>query len=155
MVLNINQFAPTPVVGDLDLSIAECRTISGILSANQATALVAGASVKFDSAITAGSVPQFVAAATTDLAFGALKRTVQAATFATGDKVEVVGDFGPVMYFLANSTMAAGIAVQKNASDSTIVEAVSAGKNFGILLDPAVAGQIVRVMITAPAAQNA
>ncbi len=152
MTININQFAPTPVLGDLDLQIAESSTISGILSANQATALVAGTPVIFDAAITSGYLPQFKAAAQSDLAFGYLKRTVQSASFSTLDKVEVVGLFGPVMWLSALSTMAPGIPVQSNTSDATVVEAVSGGKVRGILIDPAVTGQLVRVMIAAPLA---
>lgn len=152
MTININQFAPTPVLGDLDLQIAESKTISGMLSANQATSLVAGSPVIFDSAITSGYLPQFKAAAASDLAFGYLKRTVQAATFATLDKVEVVGHYGPVMWLNALSTMAPGIPVQSNAGDATVVEVVTSGKVRGILIDPAVTGQLVRVMIAAPIA---
>lgn len=148
--ININAFAPTPVLGDLDLSIQQSSTLSGILSVNQATALVAGTPVKLDPAITSGSLPQFIAAAASDVAFGYIKRTVQAATFAMGAIVEIVGDFGPVMFLNANSTMAPGIPVQSNSADATIVEAVSSGKQRGILIDPAVAGQLVRVMILDP-----
>lgn len=153
MALNINQFDQQPVVGDLDLQIAASGTLTGQLSANQATALVAGSPVKLDAAITStGGFPQFVAAAAGDLAFGYIKRTVQSARFATGDKIEVVGAYGPVMWLLANSTMAAGIPVQTNASDPTIVEAVSSGKVRGILLDPGSAGVLVRVILAAPLA---
>lgn len=151
-MININQFAPTPVLGDLDLQIAASGTISGQLSTNQGSSLVAGTPVKFDTAITEGSLPQFIAAAATDLAFGYIKRTVQAATFAALAKIEVVGAFGPVMWLTANSTMARGIPVQSNASDATIVEAVSSGKVRGILLDPGAAGRLVRVMLSAPLA---
>lgn len=151
-IININSFAPTPVLGDLDLQIAESMTISGIISANQATALVAGTPVKLDSAITSGYVPQFIAAAATDLAIGYIKRTVQAASFSALDKVEIIGAFGPVMWLQAASTMAPGIPVQANSSDATIVEVVGAGKVRGILLDPAVSGQLVRVIISAPLA---
>ena len=150
--ININAFQPQPVVGDPDLQIMLTGVISGILSANQATSLVAGTPVKLDSAITSGNIPQFVAAAQGDLAFGYLKRTVQAATFATGAPVEVIGNFGPVLWLNANSTMAPGISVQQNSSDPTIVEAVSGGKTRGILLDPATAGILVRVILTAPLA---
>jgi len=150
--ININEFQPTPVLADLDLQIAQSNTLTGILSVNQATALVAGSSVVLDPAIASGYTPQFIAAAATDLAIGYIKRTVQAASFSAGDKVEIVGDFGPIMWFNANSTMGPGIPVQQNASDPTIVEAVSAGKTRGILLDPASAGQLVRVILTVPVA---
>jgi hypothetical protein len=152
MSLNINQFQQQPVLGDVDLQIAQSLTITGQLSANQATALVAGTPVKLDSAITSGRYPQFVAAGATDLAFGYIKRTVQAATFSSGDKIEVVGAFPPVMWLSAASTMAPGIPVQSNASDATIVEAVTSGKVRGILLDPAVTGQLVRVLLADPLA---
>jgi hypothetical protein len=148
-VLNQNQQEQTPVLGDIDLGIMMSGTISGILSVNQATALVAGAPVKFDTTITTGRLPQFVAAAQTDKAIGIIKRTLQAATFNAGDKIEVVGDFGPVMWLEATGTIACGAQVESDTTDA-FVETLASGSQRGIAIDPASDGQLLRVMISNP-----
>jgi hypothetical protein len=147
--LNINQQQQTPVEGDLDLQIQRSQTITGVLSANQVTALVAGSSVKFDSAITVGGIPQFVAAAVGDVAVGYIKRTVQAASFNTGDKVEVVGNFGPVMWLTAHGTILPGATVE-DYSTAGQVQTKSAQKARGLALDYATDGQLIRIMIIDP-----
>lgn len=149
--LNINQQQQTPIEGDLDLQIAESQTITGILSTNQGSSLAAGAAVKFDTAITAGSVPQFIAAADTDVAFGYIKRTVQASTFAAGDKIEVVGAYGPCMWLTANGTIAMGAAVEDTSTPGT-VQTKASNKQRGIAIQPATNGQLLRVMILDPVA---
>lgn len=150
-VLNINQQQQTPVEGDLDLQIAQSQTITGLLSTNQATALVAGSAVKFDSAITTGTVPQFVAAADSEVAIGYIKRTVQAASFSAGDKIEVVGCFGPCMWLTAVGTIAMGATVEDTATPGS-VQTKSSNKGRGLAIGPAVDGQLVRIMIADPLA---
>ncbi len=145
--ININQFAQTPVQGDPDLQIASSFTITGILSANQASALNAGTPVKLDSAITSGQLPQFVAAAQGDRAFGFIKRTVKQSVFATGDKVEVMSLFGPVMWLTASGSIACG-ALLESDSTGAFVETKSSGALRGIAIDPAADGQLLRVLIT-------
>lgn len=149
--ININQTAQTPVEGDLDLQIAQSQTITGLLSVNQATALAAGSFVKFDATITTGGIPQFVAAAQGDIAVGVIKRTLQASSFSTGDVVEIVGAFGPVMYLTAAGSIACGAKVE---SDSTgaFVETLSSGKARGIAIDPVADGQLTRIIIAEPLA---
>lgn len=147
MVLNINQFQQSPVQGDPDLQIAQSFTITGILSANQASALVAGQPVKLDSAITSGQLPQFVAAAAADRAFGFIKRTAKQSTFATGDKVEVMSLFGPVMWLKAVGSVACG-ALLESTSDGLGVQTKASGALRGIALDPAADGALLRVLIT-------
>jgi hypothetical protein len=149
--LNINQQQQTPVEGDLDLQIALSLTLTGILSANQGSALVAGSAVKYDTAITTGKVPQFIAAADTDVAFGYIKRTVQSATFNAGDKIEVVGAFGPCIWLTAIGSIAGGAAVEDTATPGS-VQTHASNKIRGIAIDPAADGQLLRVMITDPLA---
>ena len=148
--MNINQTEPTPVQGDLDLSIAQSQTISGQVSTNQATALVGGQPVKLDSANTTLSFPQFVAAAQGDVAIGYVKRTVQANSFPTGSDIEVVGDFGPCMWLTAAGAITPGQLVEDATGDLT-VQAFTSNKVRGIALDPASAsGVLLRVIITDP-----
>lgn len=148
--ININQTEPTPVQGDLDLSIAQSSTISGQVSANQATALVGGQPVKLDSANTTLAFPQFVAAGQTDVAIGYVKRTVQANSFPTGSDIEVVGDFGPVMWLTAAAAITPGQLLEDATGDLT-VQPVTSNKVRGIALDPASgSGVLLRVIITDP-----
>ncbi len=150
--ININQQEPTPVQGDLDLSIAQSQTISGQVSVNQATALVGGQPVLLDSANTTMPFPQFVAAATSDVAIGFVKRTVQANSFPTGADIEVVGDFGPVMWLTAAAAITPGQLVEDASGDLT-VQAHNSAKVRGIALDPASgSGILLRVIITDPVA---
>lgn len=150
--ININQTEPTPVQGDLDLSIAQSQTISGQVSANQATALVGGQPVLLDTANSTLSFPQFVAAGVGDVALGFVKRTVQANSFPTGSDIEVVGDFGPVMWLTAAGAIVPGALVEDAAGDLT-VQTHGSNKVRGIALDPASgSGILLRVIITDPVA---
>lgn len=147
-VININQFAPTPVKGDIDLSIAESQTISCQVDSSQATALVAGQPVKLTTAV--GALPVVIAAGQTDVAFGFIKRTVQAASFNALDKVEVVGQFGPVMWLESAAAIAAGARVEDASGDLT-VQTFTSNKVRGVALDAATAAnQLLRVIITTP-----
>lgn len=152
--LNTNQFRQVPILGDLDLQIARSGVISGKVSPNQATALAAGTPVKLDSAITSGNVPMFVAAAQNDLAIGFVKRTLQSFSFNTGDVIEVVSFFGPVMWLLPNTTIAPGTQVE-NSSDGTTVQPFTSHSVRGIQLDPGVVNVLARVIITNAAAAHA
>ncbi len=145
-----NQTQQTPVVGDLDLSVLQTGALSGVISANQATALKAGSAVKIDTAITAGSIPQFVAALYTDVAaIGFLRRTSKSALFSLGDDCEVVIQPAPIMWLLASGTITPGAAVQ-NYTDSFGVVALSGGKQRGYNLQYAVSGQLTRVLLSLP-----
>lgn len=147
MSININQFAQTPVQGDADLQIASSFTISGILSAAQVTSLNAGTPVKLDSTVTTGQLPQFVAAGASDRAFGFIKRTAKQSVFATGDKIEVMSLFGPVMWLTAEGSIACGALVESTA-DGAAVQTKASGALRGIAIDPATSGQLLRILIT-------
>ncbi len=156
--LYTNQFGQSVSIGDLDLDIMRSGRIAGILSPNQAAAVVAGTPAVIDSAIAyvAGSVINFKAAILSDLAFGFFTPTVQGATFVgtTGSgiatPVQVAGMYGPVMWLLADGTITPGTTVY-NSNDATHVNVTAgSGKARGIALDYAVTGQALRVMITNP-----
>jgi hypothetical protein len=146
-IININQFAQTPIQGDADLQIASSFTITGILSATQVSSLNAGTPVKLDATVTSGQLPQFVAAAAGDRAFGFIKRTAKQSVFATGDKVEVMSLFGPVMWLTASGSIACGALVE-STSDGSAVQTKASGALRGIMLDPVADGQLGRVLIT-------
>ncbi len=159
--LYTNQFGQSVAIGNLDLDIMRTGRIAGILSPNQAAAVVAGSPAKIDTTIayTAGSVINFLAAVANDLAFGFFTPTVQDFTFPAGTggvatPVQVAGLYGPVMWLLADGTVTPGATVY-NSNDATHVNVTNtSSKARGIALDYAVTGQALRVMITNPMAIN-
>lgn len=153
VTMNPNQFEQGLVPGDLDLNIAMTGIISGMVSANQATALAAGSPVKLDAAVTKGRLPQFVAAAVTDKAIGYVKRTLQKSSFVAGDIIEVTMDPKPVMWLVAGGTIAMGAAVETSGSDPTqVITAAGTNQVRGIALDPGTSGQMIRVVLYTRAA---
>lgn len=144
--LNVNQFAQAAVQGDVDLGIMQTGVLSGRISPNQASALSAGTPVNLDSAVTTGKLPMFVAAASSAVALGYLKRTLRQSSFATGDDCEVVLTPAPVIYLTAKSTVAMGAYVE-SGSDPLTVQTLASGKPRGIALEPATDGTLVRVLL--------
>lgn len=148
MTVNINQFDQQPVRGELDLQIQKSGVIQGIISANQATALKAGDFVKLDSAITTGKLPQFIAAAASDSSMFALAFDAKKATFVAGDSCQVTFFGGPVMWVVANATISMGAAVESVGGSGTNVQTLAAAKQRGVALDPGVANQLMRIILT-------
>lgn len=146
-----NQVQQQPVAGDLDMSIFQTGALAGIISANQATPNIkAGTAMKIDTAITSGSVIQFLSCAYTDAAaIGYIRRTSKSALFNIGDDCEVVLPPMPIMWLLASGTIAPGAAVQ-NYTDSFGVVTLSGGKQRGYNLQYAVSGQLTRVLLSVP-----
>ncbi|TAK94440.1 hypothetical protein EPO05_06355 [Patescibacteria group bacterium] len=142
---NINQFALAPVRGQLDMQISARGVISGIISANEMSTLVAGNFLKLDSAVTVGNIPQFVAAAAGDKTIFVLTRTVKAATFVALDPCEVAFFGGPVIWEEASDTIAPGQQLQDDGSG--FMEPIAASSLRGIALDPAVDGMLFRMIL--------
>lgn len=153
-LINPNAFQQQQVAGDLDLNVAMTGVISGLLSQNQATPLVCGTPLKFDSSITTGRLPQFVAAAQSDLAVGYLKRTMRQSTYAPGDVIEVTMEMLPVMWLTAQGTIAPGAQVE-SGTDPTTVQTRTSNSCRGFAIDPATSGQLVRVALTTAIAKQA
>ncbi|MCX5794949.1 MAG: hypothetical protein NTY77_05605 [Elusimicrobia bacterium] len=148
-MLNLNQQALAPVLGQLDLNIPNRGlVISGQISQNQATALKAGAFVKRDPA-QVGGLPQYLEASASEDSEGALLGTSKEDTFAKGEPVSV-GSVGSIVYLTAKTTLAPQAKVECNADGS--MQAVDTGKQRGITFDPGVAGELFRVLITNPVA---
>lgn len=140
--MNINQFAQQTIRGQLDQNIPPGPVISGVVSANQATALKAGDAVKMDT--TSGNVPQFVAAAVSDVAIGNVVFDEKKASPVAGDAIQVAL-FGCIMWMTARGS----VAVQANLENYTdgTVQTLSSGKMRGIALDVATTGNLLRVII--------
>lgn len=146
--VNINQFQQQPVRGELDLQIAKSGVIQGVISANQATALKAGDFVKLDSAITTGSLPQFIAAAASDSSMFAIAFDPKKASVVAGDIVQVTFFGGPVMWVVANGTIQMGAAVESIGGSGTNVQTLASAKQRGIALDPGTANNLMRIILT-------
>lgn len=144
-LVNINQFQQTPVRGELDLQISKSGVISGVVSENQVGSLTAGSPVKLDATITAGNLPRFVAAAAGDLAIGYIAHNVKRDTLVASDPCEVAFFGGPVMWMVAETTIAPQDQLEQNANGN--VQPLAAGSFRGIALDPGVAGGLLRVII--------
>lgn len=144
-----NQFVQAPVIGLLDLQIARGGgALAMQISANQATALKAGARVKIDGTVTStGGLPQVVGAADNEDGIGVIRYDVKQTSFSAGDSVDVVCNLGPVMYLVAAATIAAGAKVEMS---SGFVQTKNTGTTFGIALDPGVLNGFVRVAILSP-----
>ena len=150
--LNSNQFAQTAVRGQLDLQISKSGVIAGFVSPNQVGPIVAGDPVKLDPALTTQGMPMFLSAAPTDDALGVMIFNEKAATVDPAvnpnDPIEVALLAGPVIFEVAETTILAQQAVESNADGN--MQPLGAGKQRGIALDPAVAGQLFRMIITNP-----
>ena len=146
---NSNQFRQTQVRGQRDLGIvAGAGCISCQLSANESGTLYAGYRVKLDAAITSPMpYPQVKAALDNEDAIGVIAYTVQKSTFVTGDKVEVLCNFGPIVVEVAAATIAPGAKVEMS---SGFVQTKAAGSTFGIALDPGVLNGFCRIAILSP-----
>lgn len=151
--LNINQFAQVAVRGQQDLKIALSGVISGVVSANQVTPLVAGDAVMLDNTITIAGTPQFVAAAASDVAHGYMIFDPKASTVSAPNAIQVALRFdGPVVWLTAAATVRPGFFVEQAASGGDVQE-IAAGKLRGLALDFGTVGQLIRVILVGGNAQ--
>lgn len=146
--LNINQFEPNPIRGQVSLNIAKRGTFTAQVSANQATALHAGDSVILDPAAT-GPVPQVIAAANSDPKAFYIIFNKQTDVFSAGDVVEITGCFGPVLFLEAKGTIAMGATVEDVVA-SNQVQTLAAAKARGIALLNGTDGNLLPIMLTTP-----
>jgi len=147
--LNINQFEQKPLKGALDLAIMNSRVITGIVSANQATALVPAQRVKLDT--TAQEfIPSFVAAGDNEQAIGViLYNSRNGANLVAGQAVEVAYCGGPVMWMEAAEAISAQATVYQTGVTVDLTSATH--KKVGIALDgAAAAGDLIRVIFIEP-----
>lgn len=153
---NINSFAQTPVQGQMDLSFVG-SVVSARVSANQATALIAGQAVAGDAttpstnydgvppviALTNGSVP----------ALGFVVRNIKDINAPTNARIELALD-GACMYMTSDSTTV-GInrfgPVEYNATANTVLAWQGVNPIVGYAYDAAInAGDLIRVLIRSP-----
>lgn len=150
MSLNINQFAQTPVKGQLDLSVGVRSVISCQIDSSSAGSLVPGQAVKIVDV--KGGIPNVVeCAADSDDVFGFITYGIKDKLHSAGDKAEIAFFRGSCMMMEASAAISANAPVSIVLSGQKVVTA-SAGKMIvGRALDKASAsGEFIRVMIDLP-----
>jgi hypothetical protein len=143
---NQNQFKPTQVLGQLDLSINTNVKSVRIDPASVATVLTAGQAFKLVD--TAGGVPIVDVAAITEKAYGICIHSSRKDTFVAGDYIDLAC-FGSVIYLEASAAIARGARVQNTVAGPTVALCVpGTNAQVGVVLDKATAaGQLVRVEV--------
>lgn len=150
MTQNINQFAQTPEVGDIDLP-RQGTVISAMVNVGASATLVNGQPVKL--ANVAGRHVPFVIplAANTDATFGFVVRNLKDVNFVDGDSLEVAAG-GSIMFMTAGGAIAPQAKVEVVYTTNKVIAAAGTNPRVGYALDKATAdGDIIRVMITTPA----
>lgn len=150
----MNKFAPTEEIKGRRVLPANTESISGIVDASQADALLPGDPVKI--VATSKGLPHFAKAGLGDVVAGFVEWNVIRPSYAAG-KICQISMAGNVMYMEAGAAISAGALV--NITDLSKVEigaAAGAGSKLGIALEAATAaGQLIRVKIGEPVAYAA
>ena len=148
--LSQNQFAQTPFVGVVDLTIGSTNVIACQIDASAgSTVFYPGQFVKIV-ANTTGGIPKVVGCtAKNDQAFGAIRFNVKDISYGAGQNCEV-GMFGTVMWFYATGAITQFAEV---CLDTTSPGGVQATGNtatiVGLAIDgAAAAATLIRVMLT-------
>lgn len=144
---NQNQFAQTPVLGEVDLTKTFNVKSVKINPASVATVLQSGQVFK----IVDIAGPEIIVdqcTALTDIPFGVAIYSSKKNLFVAGQTIEVACD-GTVVYLEASAAAARGASVQLDSTGPTVATLVSpTNGKVGFLLDkPTAAGQLVRVEI--------
>lgn len=153
--LNVNQFAQIPVVGMLDLETAPATVLTGAVSVDQVTALVAGQGVKVEN--TAGGVPKVLAlASSSETPNFLVVRNLKDQNFPASARLELAGD-GAIIWMNANAAIARWAAVElDNATPGNVGPAAGVNPVVGIAFDSAsVTGQLIRVLVQLPRVASA
>lgn len=151
-VPNINQFGISTVQGQMD-GLIDSNVLSGIISPNETTTLVAGQPVKLENS--AGGAFRFLALTSpTDAIFGFIARTVKDINYKAAQAVEVAMD-GGIMYMTANGAIARGKTVECVLTGVFVQPSAGVNSVAGIALDQASnSGDLVRVLIKTPSAAS-
>ncbi len=146
---NQNQFAQTPLLGQVDLIAGPNNVIScQIDPASTATAaqLTAGSPMKIVDV--AGTQIIVDTAAITDVATGVIIYNPRKNIYVAGDTIEL-GCSGTVVYLETSAAIARGVAVQAATADGLVATRTGASNaGLGIMIDkPAAANVLARVQI--------
>lgn len=145
MALSINAQNQSVIQGMLDLKTGGADILSCQVDASSGGGLIPGQAVKMvDSA---GGIPKVVECAlNSDDVFGFIVYDLKKATYAVGDKIEVMQ--GGVMYMTASAAIARDAKVGPVISGSKVVTATTGIMVIGDAVDKAAAnGDLIRVKI--------
>ena len=146
---NINQFAQTTVLGQLDMEFAG-SVASMQVSANQATALIAGQPIKVENS--AGGAPKVLAlASNTDITQGFVVRNLKDPNFPAFARVEVALE-NSVMYMNSGGAITRFGAVEAvQGTPGNVIAWAGINPVVGFAYDQATAAnQLIRVLINPP-----
>lgn len=145
-VLNMNQFAPSRVIGELDFNQpGSPQVMTAVISASQATALIPGAWVKLDTA-SQSALPSVVAAAVGDVYWGMVIFDHKKTSVIAGDVVQIARP-GTYVWLQAGATIAAQALVEDTGTGTMQTKASQALR--GEAVDPATSAQMFRVQLRA------
>lgn len=150
----MNVFAPTEEVKGRRVLPANTDSISGIVDASQADALLPGDPVKI--VATTKGLPHFAKAGVGDVIAGFVEWNVIRPSYTAG-KICQISMTGNVMYMEAAGAVEAGALVNiTNLTTVVVGAAAGAGSKIGLALEAATAaGQLIRVKIGEPVAYAA
>ena len=150
----MNVFAPTEEVKGRRVLPANTDSISGIVDASQADALLPGDPVKI--VATTQGLPHFAKAGVGDVIAGFVEWNVIRPSYPAG-KICQISMTGNVMYMEAAGAVEAGALVNiTNWSTVVVGAAAGSGSKIGLALEAATAaGQLIRVKIGEPVAYAA
>lgn len=154
----INQFSQLPVQGQLDLSFTGA-VVTAYVSANQATALIAGQAVKGDNTAPTtaqdGPPPVMALASAADPAIGFVVRNIKDINAPTYSRVELAMD-GACMYMTASGAITRFSPVEYNTSTNQVTAWGGVNPIVGYAYDAAInASDLIRVLIKSPQLSSA
>lgn len=143
--LNINQEALLPIPGVIDKQTMANGYFTAIVDAAQATALVAGQFVKFQTTNT-GPIPKVVAAAAGDVAHGMVAYITKDASFPAGERIEISFFGGLVVWQKATAVaIVPGAQVESDAT-GLLIQLRASDKTRGYALDHFAASAVARII---------
>lgn len=148
---NLNQFAQTPLLGEVDFTVNPNIKSVKIDPSSVATVLQVGQWFKLVNV--AGPEIIVDVAAATDVPYGVAIYNPRKNLFAAGDTIEL-GCAGTVVYLEASAAIARGANVQNDPTGPTVATLAASNAKVGISLDkPAANHDLTRVEV-APADYN-
>jgi len=151
MALNINQFAQTPVQGEIDMTVQGVQIVSGLVSSSESVALIPGQAVKVLD--TASGVPTVTAVTSnTDVVFGFVTRNFKDANYPADSRLEIALN-GTFMFMTANGAISRLGAVELDYAANKVGPAAGINPTVGYAYDKAAANNdLIRVFIETPKA---
>lgn len=155
---NINQFAQTPVQGQIDLSYPGNSTVTGRVSNSQATALIAGQAVIGDNATPGatfdGPPPVLAMTANSQPCLGFVVRNIKDQSFAANARLELALD-GACLYVTSSAANSGAInrfgPVEFDFATNTVLAWGGVNPICGYAYDASInAGDVFRILVRSP-----